>query len=141
MRMRVCMNPPSRSPCAPWQIAVELGVEVDEGLAQLVEATDPHLGRREGVHPQHQTGAARITVGRQAQGADVIAGGHHRLEHQRHRQLLRRVETGDHLARVLSDLIEGGLAVEVLAADDEPDLEGRDGEGAHGGFQRGVTGG
>jgi hypothetical protein len=50
----------------PGQVAVELRVQVAERLAQRAEAGDPHLGGREGVHPQDHAGATRIGVGLQA---------------------------------------------------------------------------
>ena len=67
MRNRVCRNPASRSPWAAWfrfmksmsivdprQFAIELRVQVQHGLAQRLQPTDPHLGGREGVHPEDQ---------------------------------------------------------------------------------------
>jgi hypothetical protein len=42
----------------PGQVAIELGVEMDERLAQEGEAADPHLRGRERVHPEDQPGAS-----------------------------------------------------------------------------------
>jgi hypothetical protein len=43
----------------PGEIAVELGVEMEEGLLQRSEPGDPHPGRRERVHPGDDADAAR----------------------------------------------------------------------------------
>ncbi len=41
----------------PWDIAVELGVEVGERLAEDLQAFDPHFRRRERVHPRDDADA------------------------------------------------------------------------------------
>ena len=65
---------------APRQVAVELGVEMDERLAERGETADPHLRGREGVHPQDETGAIRVVVGVEAERPDLVRGGEQGLE-------------------------------------------------------------
>src|SRR5512135_113303 len=36
----------------PWQLGTELSVQMEERSLQGLEARNPHLGRREGVHPR-----------------------------------------------------------------------------------------
>ena len=47
----------------PWNLCIILGVEVEEGLLQSLKTFDPHLGRREGVHPGDDTHTLLIVVG------------------------------------------------------------------------------
>ena len=108
----------------PGQVAVELRVQVQERLGQRRQAADPHLGRREGVHPQDQPGAGGGRVGLQQEGADFLGPGQDGLAHQGQRQGARRTEFRDDLLRIGGDLPERLLAVEVLAAGDVPDFVG-----------------
>src|SRR5450756_1137594 len=57
---------------APWEIAVELRMEMEEWLREGLKSGDPHSGRREGVHPGDHADAL---VGR----ARLDAGGENRL--------------------------------------------------------------
>ena len=65
---------------APGQVLIELRVQMDEGLGQQREARDPHLCRREGVHPEDQADAFLGVIGLTAQGANGVGAGHHGLE-------------------------------------------------------------
>ena len=41
----------------PWNLEMVLGVKLQQWLAQRLEPTDPHLRRREGVHPRDHADA------------------------------------------------------------------------------------
>ena len=47
----------------PGDLGVVLGVEVEEGLLQLLQTLDPHLGGRESVHPGDDTYALVVAIG------------------------------------------------------------------------------
>jgi len=47
----------------PRQLGVILSVEVEERLLESLQALDPHLGWREGVHPSDDTHALLVVVG------------------------------------------------------------------------------
>ena len=64
----------------PGDVAVELGVEVDKGLLQRLQARDPHLGRAKGVHPGDQTDAVLSSIGLHTQIEDLLRCGQDRLE-------------------------------------------------------------
>jgi hypothetical protein len=57
-----------------------------------------------------------------AQGGDFIRRGHQRFQHQFYRQSGLTVEVFHHLLGVCLDLLQGVRAVQVLAADGEPDF-------------------
>ena len=65
---------------APRQVAVELRVEVQEGLLERGEAGDPHLRGREGVHPEDEADAALRHVGLGEEGGDLVRRLHDGLE-------------------------------------------------------------
>ncbi len=67
----------------PWQRLVGLGVQMEQRLAQLVEPVDPHLRRRERVHPRDHADAPIVGVGIEAGTADRRRAGEHRLPHER----------------------------------------------------------
>ena len=134
-RSRVQMNPNSRSPWAAWlqvhevhvdraprQVAVELRVEVQEGLLERREAADPHLGRREGVHPEDEPDAACGGVGLGEEGGDLVRRLDDGLEDDAAGDAGRLVERGRDRLRVVRDLLQRLRPVQVLAAGDEPDF-------------------
>ena len=47
----------------PGDLGVVLGVEVEKRLLQVLQALDPHLGRREGMHPGDDADALGGVVG------------------------------------------------------------------------------
>ena len=104
----------------PRDLTVELRVQVRQRLLERVQSGDPHLGRRERVQPGDQTHAGIVGVGFEAQGADLLGRGDHRLEDYVHRDAGRVVQRLSDLTRVVGDLLEGLLAVEVLTARHEP---------------------
>ena len=83
----------------PRRIAVELRVQVQHRLLQRAQAADPHLRRRERVHPQDHAGAAGVAVGLEQRGADLVRRRQQALEHHRQRHLRRRVERLGHRLR------------------------------------------
>jgi hypothetical protein len=106
----------------PRQLGVELRVQMRERLLQDVEAADPHLRRREGVHPQNQAGAIGIGIRVETQLRDLVGRRQQRLEHGLQRQLLRFGEAGGDLLGVGGDLLERPRPVEMLRPADEPDF-------------------
>ena len=107
----------------PREIAVELRVEVDQRLAQVAEAGDPHLGRRERVHPGDDADAVGRAVGLAQDRGDAVRRRDDRLGDDRDRDLGRLVEARGDRPSVLADALQDRLAVQVLAARHEPRLE------------------
>jgi len=106
----------------PRDLAVELRVEVEEGLGEQLEARDPHPGRAEGVHPCDQADAHRVEVGLRREPADSVRVGEDRLEDHADRDGRRRIERTRDRLRMGGDGVEDLGAIEVLTAGDEPDL-------------------
>jgi hypothetical protein len=96
---------------------------MDERLAECGQAGDPHLGRRERVHPGDHTDAVRRGIRLAQDGRNLVRGGDHGLGHDPHRDRFRFGEPGRDPRGVAGDLVQGGLAVEVLAPGHEPRLE------------------
>ena len=107
----------------PGQVAVVLGVEVDEGLAQVGQPADPHLGRAERVHPGDDADARRRRVGLAQDRGDRLGRRDDRLGHDPDRHRGRLVEAAGDVAGVLVDPVQDRLAVQVLAAGHEPRLQ------------------
>ena len=78
----------------PRQRLVGLGVQVQQRLAERLEPADPHLRRREGVHPRDHADAAVVVAGVEAGPADGVGGGQDRLEDDADRQRRRRRRAG-----------------------------------------------
>ena len=75
----------------PGEIAVVLRVQVQEGPLEGGEPGDPHLRRRERVHPGDHADAARARVGLDEHGPDRLRRRRDRLADDAHRDLgLRR---------------------------------------------------
>ena len=49
-------------------------MEVQHGLVKLLQAMNPHLGRREGVHPGDEAYALLIVVGSLHDGGYLLVG-------------------------------------------------------------------
>jgi len=91
---------------APREVAIELGVEVEERFLQQREAADPHLGRRKCVHPQHEAGAGGGGVGVDADLRDLVGRREKFLEDDLVGEALRGVETLDDFLGIFFDLRE-----------------------------------
>ena len=63
----------------PRQLFVKLGMQVQVRFVQGSQATDPHSGGREGVHPGNQADTVFRTIGIQAQLLNGLAACHHGL--------------------------------------------------------------
>jgi hypothetical protein len=107
----------------PREIAVVLRVKVDQRLAQVRQAGDPHLGRRKRVHPRDDADAVGRAVGLAEDRGDPVGRGDDRLGDHRDRDLGRLVEARGDGPCMLADALEDRLAVQVLAARHEPRLE------------------
>ncbi|MNM98970.1 hypothetical protein D3C81_1115180 [compost metagenome] len=108
---------------APGQIPVELGVELQQGFLQLTQGRDPHLGGGEGVHPHHEPNALLAVVGIASDAAYFIEGGAGGLEHYLDGQPGALVELAGDGVGVIGHLFQGGGAIQVLAADQEPHFQ------------------
>jgi hypothetical protein len=97
-------------------------VRVQEGLAQRVEATDPHLRGREGVHPGDHADAVVVGVGLEHQAADRCGVRQRRLGNDLGRDLLGGGEGVGDLGGLVAHLQQNVVAVEALTARQEPDL-------------------
>ena len=106
----------------PGDLDIGLGRQVQQGLAQDLEASDPHLGGAEGVHPGDDAEDAVVRAGlehRTLDGVGVLQDG---LPHDRRGKQVGFVEQANNLLGLLRNLRQRFLAVQVLAAGDEPDL-------------------
>ena len=106
----------------PRQLDVRLRVQVQQRLGQGVQAGDPHLRGAERVHPRDDAEHVVAAVGlehRAADGGGVLEDG---LPDDVRRDRVGGVEQARDLLRLLGYLAQGLLAVEVLAAGEEPDL-------------------
>ena len=94
-----------------------LGGQLQQRLGEHFEATDPHLGRREGVAPGDHTDDVRIGGRLNHEFLDAVGGLQGRLEHDLRRNLAGVVQEVDHFAGLLSHLAQRFLAVQVLRTD------------------------
>ena len=96
---------------------------MEQRLGQRLEAADPHLGRREGVHPGHEADALRRGVGFEHRLPNGIRRGEHRLHDDADRNVGRGVESRGDLAAMFGDRAERLFAIQMLAAGQQPNLE------------------
>jgi hypothetical protein len=115
----------------PRQCAIELRVQVQQRLGEDAQAGDPHLGRREGMHPEDQADAVVGGVRLQAEAADRLGRRRRLAQHDAHRHGVRPLQRGRDLARVGRDRGEHLLAIHLLTAGDEPKLVAAQRLGAH----------
>ena len=108
----------------PGQITIELRVQVGQRLGQGRQSGDPHLGRREGVHPGDHADAMGRSVGIAADVKDRFRRRDDRLEDDAQGQPRGGAEPLDQTAAVFGHLAKSRLAVKVLTAGDEPDFQG-----------------
>jgi hypothetical protein len=104
----------------PGDIAIELGVEVKDGLFEEAQTFNPHFGRRKRVHPCNQAYTGRSAVGFEAQLSDFVGACEDGLENDLAGDCRVCVERFDNLLGILIDLFEGLGAVEVLTAGGKP---------------------
>ena len=107
----------------PRQLEVVLRVQVQQRLRQGPQPGDPHLGRRERVHPRDDPDAARVRVRLQADPLDGLRRRQHRLGRHAHRDGRRIREPSDDLGRLLLDRPKRILPIQALAPGQEPDRE------------------
>ena len=117
----------------PRQVAIELGVEMDERLLERVQPAHPHFRRRERVHPKDQAGAVRIGIRVEAKLRDFVRRRQQGLEFGLEREFGRARERARDLSPMGRDLLERTRTVEMLRAANEPDFGG--GEIDHGHFR------
>ena len=106
----------------PRNLLVVLGGQLQQRLGKHFEATDPHLGRGEGVAPSDHTDDVRVGRGFGHEGLDAVGGLQGGLEHDLGRDLAGVVQEVDYFAGLLSHLAQRFLAVQVLRTDAEPDF-------------------
>ena len=129
------MNPNSRSPWADWFRFMKSMSIVDHGssrlncvwrwserLLQRVQAGDPHLGRREGVHPGDDADARSATRSPPADSLDRVRSRQHRLEQTRTGMSAASSRAAT-ACDACVDRLQGLRPVQMLAAGEEPDLE------------------
>ena len=121
---------------APRQIAVELGVQVQQRHLERLKTRDPHAGRRERVHPGDHTHAGIGRVRLAARGHDRVGRLQDGPDHDPHRDRGCGIQGFDDALRVERDLTKRLVAVEVLATGEEPDFVLV--QGLHGSLQRSV---
>jgi hypothetical protein len=93
-----------------------------ERLLQRLESADPHLGRREGVHPSDQTDALGRGGRLKAKLADCFRRSENRLEHDADGNLAGTIQRFRNRLGVLGHLAQRFFAVEMLASRNEPDF-------------------
>ena len=109
----------------PGKVAVVLGMQVEQRLLKSDKARDPHPGRREGVHPGDHADAIRGGRRLEEERPDRLQGRDDWTGHDPDRDGLGVVEGSGDLGRVLGHFAQRVLAVQRLAAGDEPDFAPR----------------
>src|SRR5690606_41365612 len=46
----------------PWNISIELGMQMQQRLLHCIQSADPHLGRRESMHPSDYSHAIIVNI-------------------------------------------------------------------------------
>ena len=98
-------------------------MQVKQRLLQRVKAGNPHLGRREGVHPRNHADTALRRVCLQEELTDRLGSGDNWLEDNLDRNRFRGLERGRDRLGMVGDPAERIIAVKLLAAGDEPNFE------------------
>ncbi len=106
----------------PRDVAIVLRVQMRDRFAELLEAVDPHLRRREGVAPGDEADASGGVVRGLAKFRHGVRRNHHRLENDFDRNRGRGVERLGDFLRMFGDGLERFRPVKMLAAGDEPDF-------------------
>ena len=104
----------------PGYLGIVLCVEVEQRLAQLLQAVYPHLGGREGVHPGDDADALAVGVGLEHHALDVFRRHHGAFVYDLHGDGAGGVDAVDHFAGVRLYDAHGFLTVEHLCAGDPP---------------------
>jgi hypothetical protein len=117
----------------PGQRHVRLRVQVQQRLAQGVEAADPHLGRAERVHPGRDADDRVVEVRLEHGAADRVGVGQHGLPDEAHGHVGGGGQLVGDGTRLVGDLLQRLFAVEALAPGEEPHLSrGEEGGGVEG---------
>ena len=106
----------------PGDIAIVLGVEVEERLLQRCQPGDPVFRGREGVHPGDDAGAIRACICFAAGAVDFFRGGEDGFVDDLQRDLGEAIEVGGDFPGMLANLFDGFGTIEMLAAGQEPDF-------------------
>ena len=104
----------------PRNFLVELSVEVEQGFLQLLQAMDPHLGRRECVHPCDDTDTLVIIVGSLEHGFHFLGGVGRAFIYYFHGEFARSVQTVYHLGGVAVNGYHCVTTVQELCACHKP---------------------
>src|SRR5205823_12873759 len=85
--------------CRPWQLTVELSVQMHERLIERFQRRNPHLCGGERVHPEDQADAVLCAVGLESQFVHGLGRGHDGLGNNPDWDLLLTRQAADYLAR------------------------------------------
>ena len=105
---------------APGNLGVVLCVEVEEGLLQLLQAFDPHLGGREGVHPGDDTCALLVVVGSEHDLLHFLGAVGRALIYNLHGDIAALVQSGNHFLGVSVDSYDSITSIEQLCTSHPP---------------------
>ena len=106
----------------PGDFDMVLRIQLEKGLPQLLQSTDPHLGRAEGVHPGHNADAGRVGGGVDHEIPDGVRVLQGRLENQPDRNFAGVVQGLRYVGGLHGHLPQGVLAIEVLGTHCEPEF-------------------
>ena len=107
----------------PGNLLVELGMEMQQGLAQALHSVYPHLRGREGVHPGDDAYAPGLGLGPRHYVHDFGRRVGGALVYEFHGKEAGFVHSVHHLLRMSVYLHDGVASVEELRAGDEPHFE------------------
>ena len=107
----------------PGNFCIILRVEVEQGLLELLQAVNPHLGRREGVHPGHDADALLVVVGLLHHVLDLLGTVDRSLVDNLDGYDALVVQAVNHLLRVSVDNLHGLASIEQLCASHPPNLK------------------
>src|SRR5215472_18954710 len=99
----------------PGQLLIELCVQMDQGLMQYPQSVNPHLGRRESMHPSDETHARLSAVCFKTKLINGFRRSKHGLKDNLHGDSGRFVQLVCDLARMYRYLIQRLLPVKMLA--------------------------
>ncbi len=107
----------------PRQRPIELRVQMQKGLRQRLQPRNPHLCRRERVHPQDQPRTLFRHIRVSTEPADLIRRRQHRFEHDCCRDARLCAQRGRNRLRVLRHPLQRSRPIQVLAPRAKPNFQ------------------